>query len=216
MLSDEMTNRIAAWASRFPVSMPVFQQLFTEAIDVVVFGSRAAGVNRPSSDIDILLVTPHKRRLRSYGLDLVLITPEEAEDSFWLGSELASHIVQFGKWIKGSGEWRNRVEISRRAIVKKEHRVGALLRNATQRWERLHPVFHRKYAITSRRELQRLDLLLKGAPIPPTATLDLSWESRQFTPDDLVAVADAFGHLPTLNSVAEFRNLIFARGHVRR
>src|SRR6266851_2503778 len=60
------------------------------------------------SDLDLLIVTPQKRRLFAAGLDCVLIAPEEIDSSFWLGSELASHIAKYGNWIKGPGEWRDR------------------------------------------------------------------------------------------------------------
>jgi nucleotidyltransferase-like protein len=152
-----------------------YNDVTSKAVEVVIFGSRAAGVHRASSDLDVLLITRSKQHIKVAGLDCIILGPEEVTNSFWLGSELASHIAQYGCWIKGNLEWRHQVNISDRAIARKQRRVVSLMRNATQRWSRLHPVFHKRYAVTIRRELQRLDLLLNRVAIPPTPTLDKLW-----------------------------------------
>jgi len=200
-------NDASSWDHKSPLSLLDFYDL-AEAREIIVFGSRAVGVHRSSSDLDILVVSSCKRRIRIPGVDCVLLTSEEIDDPFWLGSELASHVVQFGNWIKGDGEWRNRVCISDRAIARKQHRVGCVVRNATQRWPRLHPVFHMEYATTTRRELQRLDLLMNGSPIPPTAILDSKCKDGQVSPVDLLELAEVSGCLSTLKSVPEFKMLI--------
>jgi predicted nucleotidyltransferase len=151
-------------------------ELVSESSEIVVFGSRAVGVHNSDSDLDLLIVTPQKGRVFASGLDCVLIAPEEIDNLFWLGSELASHVAKYGNWIKGVGEWRFNVGISDRAISRKQKRISSLLRNAAQRWPRLHPVFQAKYRITIRRELQRLKLLSNRLPIPPTPLLDSEWQ----------------------------------------
>lgn len=161
-----------------------FDNLLSEACEVAIFGSRAAGVCRPDSDTDLLIVTPHKRRIFAVGLDCVLLSPEEIDNSVWLGSELASHIARYGNWIKGVGAWRNKVQISRRAIVRKQKRISSLL-NVVDRWSQLHPVFHIKYRTTIRREVQRLMLLSTYKPIPPTAVLDAEWQANLCPTDSL-------------------------------
>jgi hypothetical protein len=164
-------------------------ELISEATEVVVFGSRAVGVHSSDSDLDLLIVTPQKRRIFASGLDCVLIAPEEIDNSFWLGSELASHVTKYGNWIKGIGEWRSNVRTSNRAIMRKQKRISSLLRNAGQRWPRLHPVFQAKYRTTIRRELQRLKLLSNQLPIPPTPLLDSEWQVDRDSAADLLQLA---------------------------
>jgi Nucleotidyltransferase domain len=161
-----------------------FDKLVSEAYEVAIFGSRAAGVHRPDSDTDLLIVTPHKRRIFAVGLDCVLLSPEEVGNSFWLGSELASHIARYGNWIKGVGRWRSNVQISDRAIVRKQKRISSLL-NVVDRWSQLHPIFHMKYRTMLRREVQRLMLLSTYETIPPTAVLDAEWQANLYSTDSL-------------------------------
>ena len=151
--------------------------LVSNATEVVVFGSRAVGVHSLNSDLDLLIVTPQKRRFFADGLDCVLIAPGELNGFFWLGSELASHVAHYGMWVEGSGKWKRNVCIKDRAITRKQQRIYSLLRNGARRWPRLHPVFQDKYRITIRIELQRLNLLLSRIPIPPTPLLDSEWQS---------------------------------------
>jgi hypothetical protein len=144
--------------------------------EVVVFGSRAAGVHHSDSDLDVMIVGENKPR-RIPGLDFVHLLPKQVEGSFWLGSELASHIAKYGKWIKGSGDWTQDACLKPRAVRRKQHRILSLLRNSEGRWLRLHPIFQKRYATTIRRELLRLDLLLHQRPVPPTPVLDSQWSA---------------------------------------
>jgi len=172
-----------------------FDELVSEACEVVVFGSRAAGLHRPDSDLDLLVVTPHKRRVFATGLDCVLLSSEEIDNSFWLGSELASHVAKYGNWIKGVGEWQHNVQISSRAIIRKQKRISSFLLSVAQRWPRLHPVFRMKYRITIRRELQRLMLLSTRLPIPPTPLLDSEWQAGRGSAAHLLQQALSVGSL---------------------
>ncbi|HXM22645.1 MAG TPA: nucleotidyltransferase domain-containing protein [Terriglobales bacterium] len=185
-----------------------YEKLHSEACELVVFGSRAAGVHSASSDVDVLLVTSHKSRLRAVNMDCVMLSPEEIRNPFWLGSELASHVARYGHWIKGTGEWRDDVQISSRAVARKKQRVVSLVRNAAQRWGRLHPVFHLKYAVMIRRELQRLEILMSGVPIPPTPTLDSRWVAGEISPSHLLELATYSRQLFVLDSVPELRERI--------
>lgn len=174
------------------------------AYEVVVFGSRAAGVHRRDSDMDVLLVTPHRDRIRAAGFDVVSLSPEEVDSRFWTGSELAVHVLQYGKWIKGAGDWRKAVHISDRAILRKQRRVIKVAENAYERWPRLHPLFHAKYAMTLRRELQRLDLLQRGVAVKPTPTLDMLWETGQLSSVGLLDLAAGLIHRrPVLDLVSQ-------------
>ncbi len=182
--------------------------LIREASEVVIFGSRAVGVQRSDSDLDVLVVTGQKRRVFASGLDCVLMTAEDIDSSFWLGSELASHVAKYGNWVKGSGEWRFGVHIGNRALTRKQNRLSSLLRNAAQRWSRLHPVFQAKYRITIRRELQRLKLLSNQVPIPPTPLLDSEW---QFSQDSNAVLFELALNISRDKSYASELELIFQK-----
>src|SRR5437764_1169337 len=110
--------------NRFAQARLDWAQLCHTANELVVFGSRAAGVNRRQSDFDVLLVGSRPRLQRAgldlgskaevkrAGLDLVGMSRAEIESAQWLGSELASHVASYGFWIIGSGEWREGVRIN--------------------------------------------------------------------------------------------------------
>jgi len=73
--------------------------------------------------------------------------------------------------------------------MRKEARIVGLLMCAPKWWSKLHPVFHTKYKLTIRRELQRLDLLRQRIPVPPTLTLDTDWVQHGSARDSLLEVA---------------------------
>jgi predicted nucleotidyltransferase len=152
-----------------PNSGMTYEKLLDVSTEVVIFGSRAVGMHRPDSDLDVLVVGSDTARFRVAGIDFVILRPEELESSFWLGSELASHIASYGKWVKGGGSWRPQVGISDRAAMRKQARIVGLLMRGPQWWSKLHPVFHTKYKVTIRRELQRLDLLRRRRRRPQPA-----------------------------------------------
>ena len=166
-----------------------YEKVLDASTEVVIFGSRAVGTQRPDSDLDVLIVGANTGPLRVAGIDFVVLRSEELASSRWLGSELASHIAEYGKWVKGCGSWRHQVRISDRAAMRKEARVVGLLMCAPKWWSKLHPVFHSKYKLTIRRELQRLDLLRKKTPVPPTHTLDSDWDQDRSARDYLFEVA---------------------------
>ena len=163
-----------------------YEKVVGASTEIVVFGSRAVGVHRPDSDLDVLLVSPNIDRPRVAGIDFVILRSEELASSRWLGSELASHIAEYGKWIKGSGSWRHRVHISDRAVMRKEARISGLLMYGPKWWSKLHPVFHTKYKLTIRRELQRLDLMRHKIPVPATRTLDSEWDRHRSARDYMI------------------------------
>jgi hypothetical protein len=186
MATPQFANRLHDLISSSGIT---YETVVGESTEVVIFGSRAIDVHRPDSDLDVLLVNANMGRPRVTGIDFVILRPEELEGSRWLGSELAAHIAEYGKWIKGCGSWRNQVRISDRAAMRKQARIMGLLMCAPKWWSKLHPVFHTKYKLTIRRELQRLDLLRKQIPVPPTRTLDSDWDRHRSATDYLVEVA---------------------------
>jgi predicted nucleotidyltransferase len=156
--------------------------LLEEATDVIIFGSRAAGMHSKTSDLDILCVGV-PGRYKSERLDIVLRTSSEIEHPKWLGSELAGHIATYGVVIRGRADWKAAVRLDEAAMSRKERRVVALVNGLWAYWDRIHPEFRRKYLTTIRREVQRLELLRKGVAIPPSPILDSKWKNEQGVAD---------------------------------
>lgn len=165
-----------------PPDQRLLDILSEEATELIVFGSRAAGVHSKASDLDVLFIGA-PRRHRSERLDIVSRTPAEIEHPKWLGSELAGHIAAYGVVIRGGAEWKDAVRPDEATVSYKERRVVALVDGLWAYWDRLHPEFRRKYLTTIRREVQRLELLRKGVAIPPSPILDRKWKNEPGTAD---------------------------------
>jgi predicted nucleotidyltransferase len=182
--------------------------LFSSANELVIFGSRAAGVNSPTSDIDVLIVSNQKSRVHFCGVDIVMLNRADIESREWLRSELASHVSQYGKWLKGDGSWRSATSLSDYAAARKKYRIAARLRALHHAWPRLHSIFQIKHATTIRRELQRLSLLLQRTAIPPTPLLDEAWATDNTSFADLWRIAEDAGLLSQLNSVSDLISIL--------
>lgn len=148
-----------------------WKRIWDESSEVVVFGSTAAGLNGPHSDIDILASGPSRPR-KTRALDLITYSPETLLTPPWVESELAGHIAAFGVWIKGSPQWTAGVKISEITLDRKLARIQRLLAATRDHWSRLDPDFRRRSLNSIRREIQRAALLEKGMAIPPTPELD--------------------------------------------
>lgn len=153
------------------------QSYFDEASEIVVFGSMSAGLDGPGSDIDILCFGLHAYKLKTHLLDLIGVPQELAKSPAWLQSELAAHIAEYGIPLKGGSKWTNFARIGQSAIDMKSRRVATFLKSLPNAWLKLNENFRVKYAVKLRRETQRLILLERGTPVPPTKILDNSWES---------------------------------------
>ena len=79
-------------------------ELESRAQQIVVFGSRAVGVSRPTSDWDVLFIMQSGPRLASKALDFIHMDPDEASSDLWVGSELAVHLRAIWRLFKG--RWR--------------------------------------------------------------------------------------------------------------
>jgi len=97
--------------------------------EIIIFGSRSLGVNRASSDLDVLCVGPQLRKVKNPSIDCIFLAKKEMASHHWLGSELANHVLAYGVWVEGDGLWRNNVQLSTRAVRRKEQRIRAILRN---------------------------------------------------------------------------------------
>lgn len=154
-----------------------WEALVGQASEVVAFGSRASGLQRRGSDLDVLCIGPGKR-LKSARLDVIWKTVEEVESEHWLSSELAGHIGAFGLWLLGSGQWKAALSPGSRAIDHKRKRILSLVEGLHLHWNRLDLDFHRKYLTVIRHDVQRLKYLVAGLPVPPTPVLDKRWRSH--------------------------------------
>lgn len=180
--------------SRIALNRPELHKFFAStngrkclntSIEVVIFGSMSVGLQRPDSDIDILLICNDEYRVKNKGLDLIAITRETTRSPMWLESELASHIAEYGNWILGTSSWKRDVHIGPRAIANKHRRIIAFLTALGNKWDWLDPVFRDKYSVKLRREVQRLLLLERRTSIPPTKVLDSFWDDAKVFPSEV-------------------------------
>ena len=153
------------------------EMLLSGASQIVVFGSFAAGLNVPLSDLDVVCIG-NGTRLKNRFLDLCWVSDENVCKYEWLGSELAGHVAKYGVWLNGPDDWRGATFTSNAAIERKRRRILSLARTVSRLWERLHPIFRAQYDVTIRRELQRLKMLEAGISIPPTRVLDETWDTE--------------------------------------
>jgi predicted nucleotidyltransferase len=181
-----------------------------EACEVIVFGSMSVGLERPNSDIDVLCVGSCDYKLKTDLLDLIVVPVDATKSQLWRESELASHIGEYGTWIKGTPQWRSNLRVGSKVIDDKRNRISAFMRSLPSSWPRLQECFRSKYSVKLRREVERLILLERGVAIPPTRILDYSWTSisksssevcdrlRQFACDDQrTFIADLLARVET-------------------
>jgi predicted nucleotidyltransferase len=165
-----------------------------ESTEIVVFGSRSVGLERADSDIDVLCIGNFNFKLKTAQLDLNAIRAREVGETHWLNSELASHIAHYGTWIRGVPEWIDRVEIGQSVVQAKRRRLAAFMRALPDRWRGLEEGFRQKYATKLRRETQRLLLLERGTPIPPTRMLDTYWDNLSISPREVQGRLQVFSN----------------------
>jgi hypothetical protein len=151
-----------------------YRDLRAASEEIVLFGSRAAGIARTRSDWDLLCVGNGLSRMTP-ALDLIWLSPNELRSSRWLGSELAVHIAHYGVWLKGKPAWKNDVAVSDQAIDKKAAFILARVEELKRHWFHFSRPYRVDYITRVRRDLQRLDLLLRRLPVPPTRMLDRIW-----------------------------------------
>lgn len=177
-LTEVLTRRLGTSGLRA-------QDCFNHASEVIVFGSMSAGLHRSDSDMDVLCIGESDFKLKTDSLDLIVIPRRVTRSRAWLEGELASHVAEYGTWIKGSSEWKCSVRVGPQAVEAKRRRVAAFMRYLPDSWSRLEECFRVKYSIKLRREAQRLILLERGVSVPPTRILDCSWADISKSPDDV-------------------------------
>lgn len=160
-------------------------QYLDHSSEIIVFGSMSAGLERPDSDMDVLCIGGSEYKLKSRLLDLIVVPSETTESPTWLQSELATHVGQYGTWIKGMPLWKHDLRIGLKTVDEKRRRVSAFMRALQNSWFKLEECFRVKYSVKLRRETQRLILLERNVAIPPTRILDYAWPSIAGTSRDV-------------------------------
>ena len=146
---------------------------------VWLFGSRAAGCSRRTSDWDLLVVAcgegPWDRR-RVGSLDVVTIKQRSQGFTWWLGSELASHVSVFGRLVWGDEQWLAAVD-PEEARVRKVARTRGRLLSLASCWRNLKAWHRHEWSVGLRRDIQRAVALRDVRTVPPTRMLDAAWSS---------------------------------------
>src|SRR6266446_5877768 len=122
-------------------------QCLDYASEIIVFGSMSAGLERPDSDMDVLCIGGREYKLKSRLLDLIVVPLDSTRNQSWLQSELATHVCEYGTWIKGTPIWKDDVRIGLRAVDEKHHRVSAFVRSLQNSWFKLEECFRVKYSV---------------------------------------------------------------------
>jgi hypothetical protein len=146
--------------------------LLAQADEVVLFGSRAIGRGRDTSDWDVLLVGDGM--LCDIGaVHLIWRSEEQVRSRAWLESGLATHVARYGRWLKGVGAWIESCHITDATCNEVLDRVVRRFLASGRRWHGLSEFGRERRLDRLRRELQRLAcLLVIGAPVPPAPVLD--------------------------------------------
>ncbi len=165
----ENETRLSAALNRLGIS---FGELRKQCSEVILFGSRAAGVEDNESDWDLLCVGNSKfKRVR--GLDIIWLPSESVLSQRWVTSEIASHIAEYGRWMSGRpSAWINHVEITPQTRIRKIRWIQTHVNSWARFWSRCSPKLRDDYALKLRYNLQRLEFLLDERPTPPRQILE--------------------------------------------
>ncbi|WNM58754.1 nucleotidyltransferase domain-containing protein [Candidatus Nitrospira allomarina] len=142
--------------------------------EIILYGSRAAGVERESSDWDFLCVGSGKN-CRKKKIEIKWVSHEYVLSEKWLGSELAGHIAKYGIWLKGNGTWVSMVFVSADALKRKEIAICGYLAGMKIAWYFWGDDYKNVKVRKLRRHIQRFDCLFNNRAVPPNFTLDQEW-----------------------------------------
>jgi hypothetical protein len=154
------------------------------ASQVILFGSRAAGVAGVDSDWDLLCVG-EGTSVHNRNIDLVWVSPMQLSTDRWLGSELASHVAVYGQWLVGEDSWSHCVSISPEAVHHKRQSILFQLSELKRLWSSIIPGWRAKHLRRLRRDVQRLHCLIEKRAVPPTRMLDDLWGKSGMPPEEL-------------------------------
>jgi hypothetical protein len=151
-----------------------FAELRGASEQLVLFGSRAAGLSRTASDWDLLAVGAG-RSCHTPTLDLIWVSERELATPTWLAGELAAHVARWGRWLHGTPDWTAEVRCGEAARARKARRLASRLAALEKAWSLLPAATRIEERILLRRDLQRHALLAEGQPVPPSRMLDDAW-----------------------------------------
>ncbi len=169
-----------------------FADLLRSAEQIILFGSRAAGLDRAGSDWDLLVVGVGRSR-SAPGLDLIWVSPRELAGDDWLESELAGHVARWGRWLHGAPRWVTDVAAGVAAAENKSCRLASRIGALERTWELLPHAYRNKHHALVRRDLQRHALLLQSEPVPPSPLLDEWWRTSADPRDELLRLGQRAG-----------------------
>jgi|GEM_PF-5394079 len=167
-----------------------FDELAKSASDVILFGSRTVGVNRPNSDWDLLIISDQSGHKKRGKLDLVFVPQTKVSSPIWRRTELARHIGAFGISLMHN-DLRIDAIADEYAAIRKQARLQKLVKSLLPCWDALNEELRHKYLTRVRREVQRYRYLKEGAPVPPTANLDSILNSPDWTECVFEGIGDA-------------------------
>jgi hypothetical protein len=151
-----------------------WKRLDKTAQQIIVFGSYALASNTMVSDLDLLCIG-EGHNFKSPRIHLVWISAKKIQSEKWLGSELATHVATYGKWIKGSNTWARKTKPNAIAIAAKRRNIIGRVEAMNRHWDDLLPHFRYNQLTKLRRDLQRFRIMQRGsAPVPKTL-LDAEW-----------------------------------------
>jgi Nucleotidyltransferase domain len=190
--------------------------MFEQFDELVLFGSRAADLGRPDSDWDILCVGDSAPRLRWSSqsgrrtpvLDIVWLAPAMLNSEKWLGSELANHIKNYGVVIRGRCPWRESIRTSEFALERKLRTISIRSKFIAEYCSHLAAPYLARHKLLLRRDLQRLDLLTRDLPIPPSLLLDDAWSVDASA---LTRACELARAVPTAAALLEESNVVDIR-----
>jgi predicted nucleotidyltransferase len=200
--------------SRIHSAGPSAERCLSEATEIVVFGSMATGLDRPDSDLDVLCIGPVSLKVKTKNLDLIALQAEATKGP-WIRSELASHVASYGVWLQGCPSWRAEAHTGLRAVAQKRHRVMRYLAHLNSVWFSLDECFRTKYSIKLRRETERLLLLERTIPVPPTRILDELWNQVSISENDVQSTIQRLSRAPSSPFLHDLLKRISAHFSVR-
>lgn len=169
-------------------------ELQAHSDQIVLFGSRANGLATRASDWDLLCVQRGKSLLTP-ALDLICVSEKDINSRRWLGSELAGHIAAYGIWLHGPDDWRRDVFVSDLTVARKGRKIAREIAGLQRYGQALAEGYYNRHQTGIRRDLQRLERLVRNVAIPPTAVLDQEWTSSRGPAESIVCLAQEPGLL---------------------
>ncbi len=141
---------------------------------VILFGSYAAGCESTASDVDLICVG-QGQRLASKELHLLWVKSSVLNDPDWVTTEIGGHVVRYGRWLKGSCNFRQHRAAAPKTIVRKLQKIADRAGVLGEKWARLSPAYRASERLKLRRDIQRLAILQIGEAVPPSPLLDSTW-----------------------------------------